>query len=35
MKLKDFYNKETTEVDSSHTCSAVISLEYALKKDEI
>ena len=27
-----FYNKEIPKVDSNHTCLAVISLDFALKK---
>ena len=33
-KPKDFQEKEIQKVDSNHTCLAVISLDYALKKDE-
>ena len=29
----DFYDKEIPKVDSNHTCLAVISLEFVLKKD--
>ena len=33
-EVTDFYNKKIPEVDSNHTCLAVISLDTALKKDE-
>lgn len=33
-KITDFYDKEIPMVDSNHTCLAVITLDYALKKDE-
>ena len=33
-KIKDCYNKEIPKVNSNHTCVAVISLDFALKKDE-
>ena len=33
-KIKDCYNKEISKVNSNHTCVAVISLDFALKKDE-
>ena len=33
-ELKDFYDKEIPKVDSNHTCLAVISLDFVLKKDE-
>ena len=33
-EVTDFHNKEIPEVDSNHTCLAVISLDSALKKDE-
>ena len=33
-KVTDFYDKEIPKVDSNHTCLAVISLDFALKKDE-
>ena len=29
----DFYDKEISQVDSNHTCLAVIGLDSALKKD--
>ena len=32
-EITDFYNKEIPQVDSNHTCLAVISLDSALKKD--
>ena len=32
--VTSFCNKEIPRVDSNHTCLAVISLDYALKKDE-
>ena len=34
-KVTDFYDKEIPKADSNHTCLAVISLDSALKKDEI
>ena len=34
-KVTDFYDKKIPNVDSNHTCLAVISLDSALKKDEI
>ena len=33
-EVTDFYDKETPNVDSNHTCSAAISLDSALKKEE-
>ena len=33
-EVTDFYDKKIPQVDSSHTCLAVISLNSALKKDE-
>ena len=30
----DFYNKKTPMVDSNHTCLAVISFDFALRKDD-
>ena len=33
-EFTDFYDKEIPNVDSNHTCLAVISLDSALKKDE-
>ena len=33
-EVTDFYDKEIPKVDSNHTCSAVMSLDSALKKDE-
>ena len=33
-EVTDFYDKEISEVYSSHTCLAVISLDPALKKDK-
>ena len=33
-ELTSFYYKEIPNVDSNHTCLAVISLDSALKKDE-
>ena len=32
-EFTDFYNKKITELDSNHTCLAVISLDYALRKN--
>ena len=32
-KVTDFYDKEIPKVDSTNTCLAVSSLEFALKKD--
>ena len=29
----DFYDKKISKLDSNHTCLAVISLDYASKKD--
>ena len=34
-EITDFYDKKIPKVDSNHTCLAVITLESALKKDEI
>ena len=34
MKLQLFMIKKISKVDSNHTCSAVISLDSALKKDD-
>ena len=33
-KVTDFYDKEIPKVDSTNTCLAVSSLEFALKKDD-
>ena len=33
-EVTDFYDKEIPKVDSNHTCLAVITLDYVLKKDE-
>ena len=33
-EVKDFYDKKIPQVDSNHTCLAVIGLDSALKKDE-
>ena len=33
-EVTDFFDKEFPKVDSYHTCLAVISLDFALKKDE-
>ena len=33
-EVTDFYEKEISKMDSNHTCSAVISLDSTLKKDE-
>ena len=33
-EVTDFYDKEVAKVDSNHTCLAVISLDYVLKKEE-
>ena len=33
-EVTDFYDKEIPKVDSSHTCLAVISFDFVLKKDE-
>ena len=33
-EVTDFYDKEIPKVDSNHICLAVISLDFALKKDE-
>ena len=35
VKLQIFMIKKIPKVDSSHTCLAVISLDFALKKDDI
>ena len=32
-EVTDFYDKKNSKVDSNHTCLAVISLDFALKKD--
>ena len=32
-EFTDFYDKQIPKADSNHTCLAVISLDYALKKD--
>ena len=32
-EVKDFYEQKIRKLDSSHTCLAAISLDYALKKD--
>ena len=32
-EVKDFYNTKIPRVDSNHTCLAVISLDFVLKKD--
>ena len=33
-EVTDIYNKEIPKVDSNYTCLAVISLDFALKKDD-
>ena len=33
-EVKDFYEEKILNLDSSHTCLAVMSLDYALKKDD-
>ena len=33
-EVTDFYDKKSSKVDSNHTCLAVISLDFALKKDD-
>ena len=33
-EIMDFYNKKTPMVDSNHTCLAVISFDFALRKDD-
>ena len=33
-EVTDFYDKEIPKVDSNHTCLALISLDFVLKKDE-
>ena len=33
-EFTDFYDKKISKVDSNHTCLAVISLDFALKKDD-
>ena len=33
-EVTDFYYKKIPELDSNHTCLAVIILDFALKKDE-
>ena len=33
-EVTDFYDKESCKANSNHTCSAVISLGFALKRDE-
>ena len=32
-EVENFYDKKIPKVDSNHTCLAVISLDFALKKD--
>ena len=32
--MTDFYDKEIPQVDSTHTCLAIITLDFVLKKDE-
>ena len=34
-KVTDFYDKKIRKVDSNHTCLVVITLDSALKKDDI
>ena len=34
-EVTDFYDKRIPKVDSNYTCLAVISLDSALKKDDI
>ena len=33
-EVTDFYDKEIPKVDSNHTCLAVTSLDFALKKNK-
>ena len=33
-EITDFFDKDIPKVDYNHTCLAVISLDFALKKDE-
>ena len=33
-EVTDFYDKEISKVDCNHSCLAVISLDFVLKKDE-
>ena len=33
-EVTDSYDKKIPKLDSNHTCLAVISLDYALKKDD-
>ena len=33
-EVTDFYDKEIPKADCNHTCLAVISLDFVLKKDE-
>ena len=33
-EVTDFYDKKISKVDSNHTCLAVISLDFPLKKDD-
>ena len=33
-EVKEFYDKKDSKVDSNHTCLAVISLGFALKKND-
>ena len=33
-EVTGFYDKKNLKVDSNHTCLAVISLDFALKKDD-
>ena len=35
MVMKSWRNKKIPKVDFNHTCSAVINLDFVLKKDEI
>ena len=34
-EVTDFYDKSFPKLDSNHTCLAVISLDFSLKKDDI
>ena len=35
IKVTDVYNKEISKIDSYHTGSAVINLDFILKKDKL
>ena len=33
-EVTDFYDKKNPKLDSNHTCLAIITLDYSLKKDD-